>query len=286
MDKNKYYIRAAYRIDKIEVVPDLEIIFPLDVKENCLTRIVASQVIYPHITEETYKSRQTIHSKCDAYLEISYSITPSKKMMYTINEILLEDKYPFKDGFEPKSNSLFPISYYADYLKEFVNNKQKDITKLIYKVFELLRWKHNFLNDKEACLRGMGGFQISIDRKNWKPMPCLGDISVSFGNKEEFENNHFKVEEINELMNMDISEPYYHQILREAQSLLRSSLEASSRSSIVFSVLAIEIAIKEVIARLSPQSTWLIDNLNSPPIEKILKEFIPILLKVDTQFDP
>jgi hypothetical protein len=63
-------------------------------------------------------------------------------------------------------------------------------------------------------------------------------------------------------------------------------LEASSRSSIVFSVLAIEIAIKEVIARLSPQSTWLIDNLNSPPIEKILKEFIPILLKVDTQFDP
>lgn len=74
----------------------------------------------------------------------------------------------------------------------------------------------------------MGILQISIDRKNWKPIPCLGDISIIFGNKEEFEINHFKVEEINELINMDVSEPYYYQILREAQSLLSSSLGASS----------------------------------------------------------
>jgi hypothetical protein len=49
------------------------------------------------------------------------------------------------------------------------------------------------------------------------------------------------------------------------------------RSALVIGVTAAEIALKQLIGELAPDAQWLIDNVPSPPIFKIARDYVPIL---------
>jgi hypothetical protein len=68
-------------------------------------------------------------------------------------------------------------------------------------------------------------------------------------------------------------EPVHHELFREAWHLL----SGNSRSSLVIGIAAAEVGLKNLISILLPESEWLLENVQSPPITKIIEEYLPTL---------
>lgn len=68
------------------------------------------------------------------------------------------------------------------------------------------------------------------------------------------------------------SAPLHHSLFQEA---LRRSGEP--RVSFIMAVVAAESAIKFLIAQCIPQAQWLVENVPSPPIKKLIRDFLPTL---------
>jgi hypothetical protein len=62
--------------------------------------------------------------------------------------------------------------------------------------------------------------------------------------------------------------------------LLREALDVSTsnpRSAIVIGISAAEVGFKHLVAELVPDAEWLISKVPSPPLPKMLKEYLPLL---------
>jgi hypothetical protein len=68
-------------------------------------------------------------------------------------------------------------------------------------------------------------------------------------------------------------EPLCHELFREAWGL-RSS---APRSALLIGVSALEIGFKELVAKLVPDCEWLVENAPSPPVVRMLEEYLPKL---------
>jgi hypothetical protein len=64
-----------------------------------------------------------------------------------------------------------------------------------------------------------------------------------------------------------------HELLREAKVLQ----EHSPRSAFLIATSALEVGVKAYVSHLSPDTSWLLSELPSPPIHKILRSYIPEL---------
>jgi hypothetical protein len=85
-----------------------------------------------------------------------------------------------------------------------------------------------------------------------------------------FRSNRSKIDE--RLLN-ECAPPFARELFREAWS----QKYTNPRSALVIGVAALETGVKDLIVELSPQSTWLIRHLPSPPIYRILSEYFPLL---------
>jgi hypothetical protein len=68
-------------------------------------------------------------------------------------------------------------------------------------------------------------------------------------------------------------EPLGHELFREAGSLLQSA----PRSALLMLASALEVAVKSYISERVPVMQWLLTELQSPPVSKILRQFVPTL---------
>jgi len=79
--------------------------------------------------------------------------------------------------------------------------------------------------------------------------------------------------ELETLLAADVREPLGHQLWREAWNLHYSN----RRSSLVIGVTAAEVGMKQLIATLVPTARWLVEELPSPPLVKMMKHYVPDL---------
>lgn len=67
-------------------------------------------------------------------------------------------------------------------------------------------------------------------------------------------------------------EPLGHQLLREA----RQMRGGNDRGALLISYAALEVGVKQHISRMVPLASWLAMNSPSPPLNKVLREYLPI----------
>jgi hypothetical protein len=75
------------------------------------------------------------------------------------------------------------------------------------------------------------------------------------------------------LLQSDSDEPLAHQLFREAWQQRREN----PRSALVIGIVAAEAGVKRFIATAVPQSAWLIEETQSPPLIKIITNYLPML---------
>jgi hypothetical protein len=69
-------------------------------------------------------------------------------------------------------------------------------------------------------------------------------------------------------------EPLGHELLREAKAAMRNG---SPRSGLLLAATALEAGVKTHAAKLVPDADWLLAEMPSPPIHKMLRHYLPNL---------
>jgi hypothetical protein len=82
-----------------------------------------------------------------------------------------------------------------------------------------------------------------------------------------------EIEEVVRKVESGAEEPLAWQVFREACS----QRGVNSRSALVIGVSAAEVAVRGLIGTLIPDAKWLVQELQTPPVGRILSEFLPTL---------
>jgi hypothetical protein len=81
------------------------------------------------------------------------------------------------------------------------------------------------------------------------------------------------LDDVSTLVERGDDEPLAHQLLREAWT----QKSVSPQSSLVFAIAAAEVGFKQCVSALVPGAEWLVENLQTPPLHRMLKEYLPLL---------
>jgi hypothetical protein len=164
------------------------------------------------------------------------------------------------------------IYYFPGYFVEFVKDLETEMMETVKGTFNYLRWTN--LGIPQEIHISYRSFTFSMNGTEWFPVPSRGlgvSVGEAFTPLIKIEKDNVAV--IRDLIINDVQEPISYSLLREALVLKHSN----PRASFIIAISAIEIAVKSLIAKILPQSEWLLENIPSPPIFKIMKEYFPLL---------
>ena len=109
----------------------------------------------------------------------------------------------------------------------------------------------------------------SFDGVEWKPVTrILTSMLLVIGSRStpwSPEAQEFVMKE----SSGELDEPLGHELLREAWT----NRGQNPRSSIVLAVAAAEVGFKQFAVRAFPETEWILENLQSPPLINMLKKF-------------
>ncbi len=159
----------------------------------------------------------------------------------------------------------------------------EDILKMIQRVEEelalrgdrflkLLRWRQGI--DAPGEMVTHRSLYWKVGEGDYPLAPLDGGHSMEFGVPAMFgihwdEQNR---DDLNSLWSaVDQAEPLGHALLREATTLSSHS----PRSAILIMTAALETATKMHISRVAPDTSWLMEEIASPPIFRMLRDYIP-----------
>lgn len=169
------------------------------------------------------------------------------------------------------SNYSLPWDVLPNYLKNFCSKVDGALGTAVKRTVDVLRWRgaihgpHSPLSSSSA--------EWSFDGEEWYALPRnvrMSMLSVSSHTVDVFDSMRADVDA---LLAQEAVEPLGHQLYREAweQSI------SNQLSALVIGVAALEVGFKEFVATLVPQAGWLVENAPSPPIVKMLQEYLPLL---------
>lgn len=165
------------------------------------------------------------------------------------------------------------------FVKDAIAPIEAEIERVVSRVVGLVRWRCNRAGPVD--LPRLGPHDWSVDGKVWRPDVCRPALPVAaFG--PDLVVSETRRADIQRFLEASEDEPLYQNLIREAESLL----ESNPRSAVAIGATAAEVAVKALVSKLAPQTSWLIQNLPSPPIIRILEEYLPALLLPGTpRFD-
>ena len=165
---------------------------------------------------------------------------------------------------------------------EGMNEKVKAIYEIVDPIFRelntqlqtsimLLKWRCGMTDGPVESLSNRSE-AVSSDGAVWRNISTLRSIGLIFG-RPFLKIDPSIIEEISQMQNAGVELPLGIQLVMEA----RCQSKTHSRSALVIGVTAAEIALKQLIGELAPDARWLAQNVPSPPIHKIAKDYIPSL---------
>jgi cold shock CspA family protein len=168
-----------------------------------------------------------------------------------------------------RENHIPPAEIMPPAFQDFSWRVNSELTDHAYRTIRVLRWHHDVEGPHNPF--SYRGFHWSFDSTEWHPMPSrLTGKTRSMGSLRVTDA---ELQAVVQTVASSGDEPLSHQLFREAW-LQRST---NRRSALVIGVSAVEVATKECIAALAPHAEWLVREVQTPPVEKMLREYVPTL---------
>ena len=171
-----------------------------------------------------------------------------------------------------------PLHAVPNALGDFAVDLWADFMAMAHGAIGVLRWRSRTLGSTRP-LSGTS-FDWSLSGEEWLPMPGFR-TGLAFDDDSRLELTMGAAREIGELLARDKREPVAHALLREAWNVRRES----PNSALLIGMTALEVGIKHYVAACIPPTTWLVENLPTPPIHRIMGEYVP-QLKPPTDREP
>jgi hypothetical protein len=138
---------------------------------------------------------------------------------------------------------------------------------------QLLRWRHGF----EVPTRPFALIvaEWSLDQETWQMMSVRGQGRVRTSLHDLGPSAVGRMVEVQRLVDAGCEMPVGHELLAEAEEYAFVSV----RSALVLSLAALEVGFKGLVSNLVPAAAWLVAEVPSPPLEKMLRDYLPMLPK-------
>lgn len=231
------------------------------------------------------------HSISNAFCTSSSSIEPNEKIRaifdkIAANQIIPQDdsstsvscEYPSPDGFLIRIPTL---SSFPENFRSFMNNVSSELQDWAMRSVSVLRWRENEQGPHNPI--SSRGLYWSTDGSFWHPAPSnygvRVDIKGSINPKEE------DLTFIRDIVKANGNEPLYHDLFREAWEQRYNN----PRSALVIGIAAAELSVKRYISALVPEAEWLATNLPTPPLVRMIVDYLPNLParnKIDNKVKP
>lgn len=167
----------------------------------------------------------------------------------------------------------FPTEY-----REFLHCTAHRMSELATRAFQVALWR-------TGARGGPPGVEIYPLHLFWKHEPAAGEavldtkwrqvpsgiVMLGVPDVSFFDLDESVAPYISQMLDEDLPQPLGHDLLREAWRIH----ESNSRAALVVVVAAVETGLKQFIANQLPQTEWLLRNLPSPPLYKLLKDLLP-----------
>ncbi|MFO1423581.1 MAG: hypothetical protein U1F70_07995 [Candidatus Competibacteraceae bacterium] len=221
------------------------------------------------------------------FLRVLARRRPSVSTIIFLQQLLDQESHPerpWSAGFKADIQGKIRGSYYSE-PSGGPENYEQFVMQLHQELFDaaailsLARWRVDAHGTHQPILELCKGF-FSRDAKTFFPLPLPGRCFREF-HRELCVSDEQKAEII-AYYEQGVREPFAHRLFREAWAERLSS----PRSALIAGVAALEIGVKEAIADLVPDAEWLVLNLPSPDVVKILREGLghfPTRLKLGGQ---
>lgn len=153
--------------------------------------------------------------------------------------------------------------------RQFVDNIQSALNVCARSAVSLMQWRL-CRDGPPNPLVGGGRLWWSLDNENWRAIPGVaGSVAgqaVCFAPIKPHVRS-----ELCSLLIQGSTEPLGHELLREAKQLGARS----SRGAFVVAIMAAEVGVKQHISKMLPETEWMLANIQSPPLFKLLEEQLP-----------
>lgn len=160
---------------------------------------------------------------------------------------------------------LFPSEF-----QTFVTEKTEELTNFTNNFIKILRWRTNVSGPDE--IPRIVNMEWSLDKSTWFHLPIAMEAKeLEWANLMAVSEEVQK--DLTKFYTENVEAPLGQELFYEAWS----QRAENPRSSLILGIAALEIGVKECIVTLAPQTKWLVDNLSTPPVKKLLLDYIPTL---------
>jgi hypothetical protein len=165
----------------------------------------------------------------------------------------------------------YPLSMYPKKLENYLSNEAEKATSRLQSFVSTLRWRFNVDTSIHPCSL-INSYCSKNKTSDWRIINNL-DVRVKYCKDNAIPINHAFSEDTLELSLAEDGEPTGHELLREAKAISK----VSARASLIMGIASVEVRLKDLISARSPSSEWLIKSIPSPPITKIISNYLPEL---------
>lgn len=190
------------------------------------------------------------------------------KLPYSLNRgEVVTSHGELAEGFSPTSDFL-PTE-----LQELCFSTGNELEKHAIRFVKLLRWLENA--NGPAAVREEKDPRFSLFWKTVQenyhsvPWPRQGSLTLPMAAGLQWTGQN--KQGFSELWQGDLKEPLGHQLLREAKGIA----EHNCRSALLICYSALEVGLKQHLGACAPEARWLVKWSPSPPISKVLTDYLP-----------
>jgi hypothetical protein len=255
--------QTYYRVDPWDFEPPLESFTPVRFDDS--GRMFSLFMRYEHAASEGEEPEvlvQTLHRKDDV---------PADVRRVFAGETKIEWKHgrDNQDGF----NDL------PDVYRDFISTLHADMDRMASELFNVVRWRTGIVGGPLALTSHWCSMRWHDATKGNNVMGEHGFLNrqmIAGGftlGLPEMQHADFGQEcraAVEGLLQLQSTQPLYHDLFREAWQLQHDN----PRSALVMGIAAAETGFKTALVDLNPSVTWIIENLPSPPLDRMLRDYM------------
>lgn len=185
-------------------------------------------------------------------------------------------RHPPLLGSKGSVNGLRP---YPEEYRAFLRSVHERIDSLANRAFDLLRWRCDLTGGPLQLKSELFALHWK-DSDDWETVPndlnslgCqvpMGAVTLELPHMVKVRVTAEEGSRISMLCDAGVGQPLGHGLLREAWRHRSTDL----RSAVVMAVAAAETGFKECVSDLMPDASWLLENVQSPPLVLMIRDYL------------
>ncbi len=191
---------------------------------------------------------------------------------------ILTERWP--DGFVPHRSGDMLFDHYPQGLQDLCSQRTNALRQEATRTYGLLRWRFGIWQGSGQFSNA--AFYWSEDGAQWFPLRLPWRITLVGHGVGGLDLTDAVPEALEPLSLQGSEEPLGWDMWHAAYALH----DNDERTALILAVSAVEVEVKRLLGHLVPDADWLVRNLPSPPVHKILGQYLSTLPGIDSSLLP